>query len=79
MPPTWGSLAWSCARSRSSSPRAAVGLSLGFQAAEGGQVGFVKGHQDFSGFPKGHVQLLAQGGKALVPRHAELGHQFRGC
>ena len=59
-------------------PPAAVGLSLGFQAAEGGQVGFVKGHQDFSGFPKGHVQLLAQGGKALVPRHAELGHQAPG-
>ena len=59
-------------------PLAAVGLPLGFQAAEGGQVLLIKGHQDLPRLSEGHVQLPAQGGKALVPRHAELGHQAPG-
>ncbi len=78
MPPTWGELGLSRARSRSSSPRrllASPGLSGG-----GGWPGrFRQRPPGFFRFSeRARPASRHRGGKALIPRHAELGHQAPG-
>ena len=57
---------------------AAVALPLGHELKKGGHVLQVEGQEQLAGFLVGHVQFLAQGFKAPVALHAQVGHEAAG-
>lgn len=78
MPPTWGSLAWSCARSRSSSPRQPLASPWAFRRRRVARSSRSKATRIFPVFRKGTSSSWHRAGKPWFPATQSLAIKLPG-